>query len=243
MRSSARRFWSGRSRLQLGLIGSVVFSGAAASAQSHAAAPPLQPTYFREHLVSGVPVAATGTRVGLMIDPGPNRIDPSRLWVHLPDSAARSLCVTINSIDGRYEAEARYDITRTSSGIVSLQVPTRYSRQLQEYRGLELAALAGAAVSCPGPVETWVVAAWQSGSEPEHAVLLLNARERTRVLLPTQSAPQMITCPELPLPNKIAYNRACRLSLPENPRRSRLRIQRADLSRPIPEVALEVQLP
>jgi hypothetical protein len=147
------------------IVSSIFF----AIASAHAQAPPRIATFeltkksFDESLDPDMPVSGE-VRKGLFAVLPDATVDLNRLglWVgSVPDKADPNevLCVFIESRDGRYAAEMRFDMPRTP-GLARLAISSRYDDQIRHYTPSKVAVLAYSSTSCPGPFESLYPAIW-----------------------------------------------------------------------------------
>ena len=157
-----------------------------------------------------------GPIVGLLAIGGKAKIHDARPTVYLPESHERLLFVTIRSRDGRYFAEAEYDVANLPSGSYTLDLQTGYAVELSQYWGKELAVLAQIGRSCRDKdTGTFAVTSWEATGPPGDVTLFLNigASNRARVL-GVPSGP--VKCSRIREDHTTAYNTECVLSLSQN---------------------------
>jgi hypothetical protein len=214
----------------LGLVLALVPAGVGAqAAYPHVSA--------REVYRDRVLIGSDGTLVGLQAEGADESIDRDELIVHLPRTDADSLCVSIRSIDGRYEGDFQFAARRMQRGPVLLDVRSpRYARERDAYAPERLAVHASLAGSCSGDTGTMVVVG-RTRALPAALRLSLNADAGmvVRAEVGSGSPPAAARCPVVREPNPYAYNRACTVPLPRpsgpHPLRLFLRVPGQDARR------------
>ena len=210
---------------------------------------PLAPYRVEERWRPETPVAARGVVVGLMADPQGTLLNPARLFVDLPAGGPPLLCVTIVSLDGRFEASLEYT-PQGATGRLPLVGPTQHLRELRDYTPEQMAVLAHLAERCNRSVTEYVVASWAPYVPDGRVMVMVNAREPTVIrpapppseTSPAPSETGMTECPELREPRAVAFNRICRLRL-HSGQRVRLLLQRLDGPDDPPPILLWVTVP
>lgn len=164
---------------------------------------------WTETWVSRFPVAGE-LRMGVMTLSDNPSIDPRLMHVLLPATALARLCVQVNSSDGRYHAELRYDVRRVAAGPVGLRMPTRHRRHLSRYQPDQLVILAHLGNYCDGDAESFVVAGWHE-VVPGDILIFLNSRVPAYVLAVERGEAKHGTlCLDLP-GSSITFNLRCRV--------------------------------
>jgi hypothetical protein len=139
------------------------------------------------------------------------------LIVHLPPSNEDSLCVSILSIDGRYQGVFRFAARLMQPGPVIVDVRSpRYPRERAAYAPERIAVHASLAGSCSSGTGRLVIAG-RTRSAPAALHLSLNADAAMLVRADiTSSSPAAapVRCPLVGDPNPHAFNRTCTLPLP-----------------------------
>jgi hypothetical protein len=230
-------------RIVRALLLAVFALGAQGTGTRVGAQAPISPSVFSEHSTDTVRVASPGVRVGLMAAEPDAPLDARTFALFVPGPSTRTLCARITSQDGRYGARLEVRPTYPLQGRVRISLPTRMTPLLSGYRTREVAILAWVADDCTTREDYFVVATWNAAA-PTGLVLLLNARESTRVVLPVpgDSLPEVIGCPELDDARTVAFNRACLIPAPPAAARMAISVQRATFVR-LADVPVPVALP
>ncbi len=151
--------------------------------------------------------------MGVFYGDGEMRVTPDSMHLMLPSNGSPKLCVTINSRDGSYEAQAEYDIRATTRGqryVVSF--PTDYTDKLMSLRVEDLGVLAYASSRCPGPVEAILPVAWGSNVATDKVTVLVNSqRASTRVF--SLQLDRYFSCRMLTDTDSKAYDAACDIAV------------------------------
>lgn len=133
------------------------------------AEPPRVVTRFSEHLVPTLKVSGSYV-VAVMNGPRPTRTDPHRLTVWIPPDAGARLCVSVRSIDGRYEAPAVFDVSATAPGAYALEFGADPGGPFASYAPGELAIAAAVGSVCP-PTRKSVHVPMDWGTQPRQDTL------------------------------------------------------------------------
>lgn len=171
----------------------------------------------RERYVNRVLIGSDGVLVGLEAGRADGSLPRDQLIVHLPATSADSLCVSIRSIDGRYEGTFGFAARSLPRGPVLVDVRSPgYARERAAYPPERLAVHATLARSCSGGSGTLVLAG-RTRAAPATVRLSLNAD--AGMLVRAEMAPVIpgfgpVRCPLVSEPNPYAFNRACTVPLP-----------------------------
>ena len=136
----------------------------------------LEPRSFDENMRSDIPVSGNFLKGILATDVNTN-IDPNNLFVWLPSSSRKLLCLTVDSRDGIYHAKVEYDIAGKPEGFFRLKIPTKHKSNLQGYKARELAILPHISSTCGDSPGEIVPIFW--GGVPmtvDQIILLTNSR-------------------------------------------------------------------
>jgi hypothetical protein len=210
MRSISRRSrWFGLAAA----TGFVVLSGGSYPGQE-----PLRPERrWDERWASSVPVSGTVVP-GIMVGEQSVRVLDESITLRVPRETPASICVTITSQDGRYHARAQFQAAATSSGIVTLEGPRRYRRNLRRYPAGELAISAELTTSCDGRPATRVPAGWGRRFADGDVFVYVNSRYHTEALWRAgDGGSKTVVCPEIGNRQYVAFNRVCRIPRAELP--------------------------
>lgn len=197
-------------------------------AQARAGAQVVHPyVSARESYVDRVLIGSDGVLVGLEAGEADGSLPRDLLIAYLPPTLADSLCVSVRSIDGRYEGTFQFAARRMQPGPVLLDVHSaEYPRQRAGYTPERLAVHASLAGSCSREAGRMVMAA-RTRAAPAALRLSLNADAGMLVRAEIASAaPESVRCPVVDEPNPYAFNRTCTVPLPPaGPYRLRLTLR------------------
>jgi hypothetical protein len=132
----------------------------------------LKPNDFIENFRPIVPVSG-GLRKGFLMYPVSGSIDTNELSVWLPKIANKSLCVSIDSLDGNYIAEANYKLLIKTEGQYRLEFPTKHSSTLNKYSKKDLSVISYIGDSCPGKIEMFLPIQWNITNKKINKFLIL----------------------------------------------------------------------
>jgi hypothetical protein len=213
-----------QTRLQLLYRGAAVLALAAALVPIHLAAQPrgsAQAVYryvsADERYVDRVLIGSDGVLVGLEAGHADGSLPRDQLIVHLPSTHADSLCVSIRSIDGRYEGTFQFAARSMPRGPVLVDVRSPgYPRERAAYAPERLAVHASLAGSCSSGTGTMVLAG-RTRAAPATLRLSLNADASMLVragTAPAAPGSEPVRCLLVGEPNPYAFNRTCTVPLP-----------------------------
>lgn len=170
-----------------------------------------------ERYVDRVLIGSDGVLVGLEAGRADGSLPRDQLIVHLPATDADSLCVSMRSIDGRYEGTFQFAARSLPRGPVLVDVRSPgYSRERAAYAPERLAVHALLAGSCSRGTGTMVLAG-RTRAAPAALRLSLNADAGMLVraqMAPAAPASEPVRCPLVSEPNPYAFNRTCTVPLP-----------------------------
>jgi hypothetical protein len=170
-----------------------------------------------ETFVPVVLIGSDGVLVGLEAGEPDGSLPRDQLIVHLPSTDADSLCVSIRSIDGRYEGTFQFAARLMRPGPVLVDVRSpEYPRERASYAPGRLAVHASLAGSCSAGTGTRVLTS-RTRAAPAALRLSLNADAGMLVraeMAPTASGSEPVRCPLVREHNPFAFNRTCTVPLP-----------------------------
>jgi hypothetical protein len=170
-----------------------------------------------ESYVDRVLIGSDGVLVGLETGQADGSLERDQLTVHLPAMDADSLCVSIRSIDGRYEGTFQFAARLMRPGPVLVDVRSpEYPRERAAYGPEHLAVHASLASSCSRGRGSLVMVG-RTRARPTALRLSLNADAGMLVRAEITSPPPgtaPVRCPLLDEPNPYAFNRTCAVPLP-----------------------------
>jgi len=179
---------------------------------------PLRPEHrWNERWASAIPVSGMVVP-GIMVGGQSVRVTAESITLRIPRDRPASICVTITSQDGRYHAMAQFRVAATSSGLVTLEGPHRYRRNLRRYSAGELAINAELDTICGGRPQMRVPASW-GGQFPDGDIFVyVNSRHYTEALWRAgDGGSRTVVCPETANDRYVAFNRVCRIPPAELP--------------------------
>jgi hypothetical protein len=173
--------------------------------------------YQRERLVS-----SSGALIGLMAADAGQPLPRNRLLAFLPSgSAGDSLCVFLETEDGRFEAKYQYARREITTPVALLNItPQRYPRQFAEYAVTQVAARAYVDRTCSGTDRRYVAVSWTNQRRPQHLLALVLVEQgmtaEATLRIPGRVVPAL-PCNSLRGENFHEYNRQCTVSIPLSP--------------------------
>lgn len=169
---------------------------------------------FWETWQDKVPVSGN-VRVGLMIDIGNQGFDPKHFFVNIPKHEFSNLCAELSSKDGRYSAKLPIPIDTTYYGIIMLKLPTKYEKELSEFKTDEIVVLASLSNDCSKKPGAYVVSSWVDTkvAETDSVTVYINSISQTSLQLTNGDIKVGESkCSTLDFPI-VAYNKKCTLPL------------------------------
>jgi hypothetical protein len=169
----------------------------------------IAPSSSWEQWLEKVPVGGD-VIVGVMPAGGRGQVGITALVAQLPANAQGMLCVEVTSMDGRYLARHRYQVSAPASAVSQpLRFPTRFADRLRAYPSQELAVLARLASNCDGSSGAFVPTALGGIGESDTVSVFLNSRLPTDVILGAGARVELeIRCVDLRGPTT-AFNLRC----------------------------------
>ncbi len=204
----------------------------------------LEPASFTEsYRDEAVPVSG-GLRKGVLAGPVTALVVPGLLTTWLPAQRTGRLCVTIESIDGRYYGELEYELQALPQGHRILWFPTAFEARLREYRARELAVLSYFAPTCDDPIDLILPVAWGDEELPGgETTLFINSQDMdTQLYLP--DADRYIDCDSSPSSRpQLAYDSECSITVAGRRKTNDLVLVRQHFGDRPPPVAVPVYIP
>lgn len=160
---------------------------------------------------------AAETLVGLRMGHSEAAFDANAVRVALGGRAASGqLCVRIIARDGRYSAVATY-LPETKTISPAIEAPTRYARELREYKAGDLAVAAFVAPNCEmGRAGELFAALVGKPGKTEELVVQINApssRMRAQLLRGVTPLADPVLCQQLAQAPRIGFTGECRLTI------------------------------
>ena len=135
----------------------------------------LQPVQFSESVRANVRTTTLGVLRGLHYGVPDASIKVEQLAVVLPPGDHAQLCLTIETQDGRYFAEATYAVAGlTTPQRYRLQLQTDHSKLLKKYSVRDVAVLAFLAQSCRGKPKIFLPVTSGNGGVESVLIVLVN---------------------------------------------------------------------
>ncbi len=136
------------------------------------------PEGFSEMYQGQIRLSPGAVVFGIEFDDQGAAFNAGALYVHLAKSYDGNLCIKIDSIDGDYWAEIRYDLSGFEQGTHRLKFETSYSEELSQYSADQIAILATVRQYCEGPAKA-VVLTSLAPSPPSDIALYLGSGDYT----------------------------------------------------------------
>ena len=159
-------------RITLGAVGILLFSSADASPVQ------LNKNDFHERYIENVNISGS-VRAGVMFQSAASQVKPAELFVDIGTNSGSTLCVRIISIDGHYEADFEYAITKENQGLVQFDLPTSKGDVVESYAPDHLAVLAEVKKECSQKKAHFAPAAWGRPDNNTVKVFLNSGVEKT----------------------------------------------------------------
>ena len=161
-----------------------------------------------ENWVEEIPVSGE-LRVGFVSNYTTENISSKRFYANVPKKHSGNLCAIISSKDGRYRANANYNITNTLPGIHSFEWDSDFFNDLkQDYNSQNLVILCKIAENCSDKGDGYTLASWNKENDDTEAHLMLNSEVKPKLKFDGKSNPQC-NCIELTDLAKVSYNYVC----------------------------------
>lgn len=158
-----------------------------------------------------VPISG-GVRVGLMFNEIKSNFNPSQFFVYIPNYVAKNICIELSSKDGRYSAKLDYEVSKSIKGIQEFYLPTKYKKELLDYKSDEVVILASSGSTCDeGPI-SYLLSSWSGSPSLSTISLYVNSPMETTLMVNTSNGNSIeFPCSSVDYPN-IAYNKKCSAS-------------------------------
>ncbi len=163
---------------------------------------------FKEQYVEKVNVSGS-IKAGAIALPTDQVAEIESLWIDIPETDLKMVCVSIVSVDGRYEAEFSHNIEDGQSGKTKVIIPTRYEDVMKSYAPADLAVRAQIKENCK-KVGRDIFASWQPDFG-EDMMFFVNSEAMNDVLrLKTKGGEtKSFRCIENDSDRPVAYNKGC----------------------------------
>ncbi len=232
--SKLDKFLSLRGLLLGGLLLSVAF--ASLSAAEELSIDRIEENYSPLISVSGSP------RAGVMIGSTDEPLARGKLWVTLPEQTTGTLCVSIQSRDGRYSADIEAQLDNRPAGDYELNFTTEYKDELSGQQGTYLGMLATVRDDCEGDIRSILLSRWdEENSSNQISVLINSARLQTSLLIPqADGLERTINCNPLEETPLVAFDKKCVFEISNNDRLSETMILRRRFRSYLPPISLPI---
>lgn len=161
-----------------------------------------------------------------------------KLHISFPKDSAGTLCINIASIDGRYKASINHKLSSKVSDLISMNFPSDYENELEDYESNELAVLAWLDESCNKPNDKILVASWDSTIEDQNVLLLIRSDARKDVVHLSNTS-KTFKCKKFRSKYKVTYDKYCELKQVDVLGLNQIQIIRKNLQK-IPPVLIKL---
>lgn len=166
--------------------------------------------------------------------------------LYLPSAYQGPVCIYVSSADGRYKSQYQYTFTEPTEGLVSIEFPTQYIDELEEFSPGELGLLATAQQDCSSLNGNYLVGSWGVPKSMTSIAVFLrsNARRDVATILgnndsENKTAPITVKCQDLRSNYRVSYDKECVLQGVDASQMTRVIIKRRNL-RAMPDEVLEL---
>jgi hypothetical protein len=152
--------------------------------------------------------------IGIEVSAPGKKIDLNALYVRLPQTREKVLCVSLFSRDGRYEAKVKYKLDRQEYGAYRLELPTKYGPQISRYRTGDLVVVARLVDNdCEKGEKTYIPAHWgRTVDTAKELFLYLNVRNKDIRIFSSNDATAP-SCKPFPPGKNMKFDEVCSLPL------------------------------
>jgi hypothetical protein len=172
----------------------------------------LTESQFKESFLDKV-VVSGGVRAGFMYQSSLKKIDINQLQVHLRQETKDEnalLCVTMVSRDGRYSAIWDYPLGKKTTGSISVNLPSKYSKQISDYSSDSLVVLAAITTGdCSNNNISYIPTSWGTSAGSEFLLFVNSGGLDTDIGIPGES--KKISCSKIEADNTVAYDTLCKI--------------------------------
>jgi hypothetical protein len=150
-------------------------------------------------------------RVGIMAGEGLDAavVSPDVFTVFLPASELPLLCVGVSSQDGRYNAKLEYDVKGVRPGRVKFRLPTKYKKEISQYKAGELAILSQLNERCGAKTRMYALSSWSDQASTDSVSIFVNSRAHTDVTGNVNGNERTQPCEDIRGKSSVAYNLRC----------------------------------
>ncbi len=136
------------------------------------------------------------------------------LHVHFPENSEGDLCIELSSIDGKYKADIKAEISSSESGMQRIPFDFKYQDRLRNYSNNEIAILARiegkSEDQCSGNAHstTWLVSSWSSDVSKNLILLIRSDARKDVAYFPDKDNPRK-KCKKIRKPYNVSYDKYC----------------------------------
>ena len=166
--------------------------------------------------------------------------------LYFPSAYQGPVCIYVSSADGRYKSQYQYTFTELTEGLVSIEFPTQYIDELEEFSPGELGLLATAQQDCSSLNGNYLVGSWGVPKSMTNIAVFLrsNARRDVATIFGNndgehKTAPITVKCQDLRSNYRVSYDKECVLQGVDASQMTRVIIKRRNL-RAMPDEVLEL---
>lgn len=166
--------------------------------------------------------------------------------LYFPSAYQGPVCIYVSSADGRYKSQYQYTLTEPTEGLVSIDFPTQYIDELEEFSPGELGLLATAQQDCSTANGNYLVGAWGTPNSMTNIAVFLRSNARRDVATifgrddsKNKTAPITVKCQDLRSSYRVSYDKECVLQGVDAGQMTRVIIKRRNL-RAMPDEVVEL---
>jgi len=175
----------------------------------------LLPIEFNETLRTDVPVSGN-TLAGISIKGSLPKYGDLKLYTFAP-AREQLLCVSVKSVDGRYLSTSQYKASLEKPQWISLQFPSKYTRDIKKYDDNEIAVLVSSRNTGGDCLsrKSNLVTSWTNPEELDnHQInIFLNSGRIKTYLRQAASKNKPLSCTEITSTKLVTYDTVCNIEL------------------------------
>ncbi len=113
--------------------------------------------------------------------------DLKSLHVIFPKDSKGNLCIELSTIDGKYKAKIKHQITNPISGVTKVNFKSHYQDILKNYSGLEIAISASLRDSCDSNIiSKRLISSWGANVNDELVLLIRSSARKDVAYIPNK---------------------------------------------------------
>lgn len=166
--------------------------------------------------------------------------------LYFPSAYQGRVCIFVSSADGRYKSQYQYTFTEPAEGLVSIEFPTKYIDELEEFAPGELGLLATAQPDCSSLNGNYLVGSWGTPKSMTNIAVFLRSNARRDVATvfgnnhgASDTSPVTVKCQDLRSNYRVSYDKECVLQDVDASQMTRVIIKRRNL-RAMPDEVVEL---